>query len=190
MKRLLAGVSLFAGLLLAGEFQLGSKVGDFTLQDVNGKAVPFSSLKGDVTVITFVATQCPVSNAYNERMISLYKDYSSKGVNFVFVNSNGTEPGSEVAEHTRSNNFPFQVHKDENNVVADKFGATVTPEVFILDKAGKIVYHGSIDDSQEISRVKTKRARAALDEVLEGKPVQTAETKAFGCTIKRTKKAS
>jgi len=186
---LLAAV-VCAALLPAQEFQLGSPVSDFTLQDVQGNPVQFSKLKGDVTVITFIATQCPVSNAYNERMKALYNDYSPKGVKFVFINSNRSEPGSEVAAHARQNGFPFAVYKDENNRVADMFGATVTPEVFVLDSAGVIRYHGSIDDSQEVRRVQVQRARNALDAILAGRPVEVAQTKAFGCTIKRVRKES
>ena len=189
MKSLLVCV-LATGTLFAQEFKLGSKVSDFALQDVKGAPVQFSALKGDVTVVTFVATKCPVSNAYNERMSALYNDYGQRGVKFVFINSNRTEPASEVEQHAAKVGFPFPVYKDDSNVVADRFGATVTPEVFILDKSGTVVYHGSIDDSQEISRVTQKRTRAALDEVLAGRAVQTAETKAFGCSIKRGKSSS
>ena len=189
MKKLLFCL-LTTGMLFAQEFKLGSKVTDFSLQDVKGAPVQFAALKGDVTLIAFIATKCPVSNAYNERMTALYNEYAPRGVKFVFVNSNRTEPAAEVEQHAAKVGFPFAVYKDENNVVADRFGATVTPEVFLLDKSGAIVYHGSIDDSQELSRVQQKRARAALDAVLAGQPVQTAETKAFGCTIKRGKSSS
>ncbi len=180
---------LFAALLSAQEFKLGSRVGDFTLQSVKGQPVQFGSLKGPVTVVAFIATQCPVSNAYNERMAKLYDDYTARGVKFVFINSNRTEPAAEVAQHA-SRHFPFQVYKDENNVVADRFGATVTPEMFVIGNDGTILYHGSIDDSQEVSRVTQQRLRSALDAVLAGQPVATPQTKAFGCTIKRVKKTS
>jgi len=187
---LLAVAPLFAAFLSGQDFKLGSKVGDFTIKDVAGNPVQFSSLRGDVTVITFIATKCPISNDYNERMKALYKDYTPRAVKFVFINPNSTEPAAEVAEHAGKWSFEFPVYKDDNNVVADRFAAQVTPEVFALDKDGVIRYHGSIDDSQNISRVKTHRLRTALDAILAGKAVEMAETKAFGCTIKRAKKAS
>ncbi len=190
MKRLLPAALIFAALLTGQEFRLGSRVGDFGIKDVQGNPVEFSALRGGVTVVAFIATQCPVSNAYNERMKALYGDYTPKGVKFVFINANRTETAEEVARHAREHAFPFAVYKDENNVVADRFGANVTPEAFVLDSAGTIRYHGSIDDSQEVRRVQTERLRSALDAVLAGKPVQAAETKAFGCTIKKVKKAS
>jgi len=189
MGRYLMAVVLSAAALLGQEFKLGSKVGNFALQDTSGGAVQFASLRGPVTVVIFIATKCPVSNSYNDRMNAIYKDYNQRGVKFVFVNSNHTEPLQEVAEHARDH-FSFPVYKDEDNVVADRFGATVTPEAFVIDSSGTIRYHGSIDDSQIVQRVEENRLRNALDAVLEDKPVAAGETKAFGCSIKRVKKAS
>jgi len=174
-----------AALLPAQEFKVGSHVPDFSLKQTNGAPVQFNSLKGDVTVVMFVAVQCPVSNAYNERMNALYHDYAAKGVHFVAINSNRTEPAQAVADHAKEHNFGFTVYKDDNNLVADRFGATVTPETYVIDSQGVIRYHGSIDDSQVLSRVKTQRLRAALDAVLAGNAPPQLETKAFGCTIKR-----
>jgi len=176
--------------LCAQEFQVGSKVGDFQVQDLEGKSVSFSGLRGPVTVVTFIATQCPVSNAYNQRMIALFRDYSPKDVRFIFVNANRSEPASEVREHSKRAGFPFPVYKDSNNVVANRFGAEVTPENYVIDASGVIRYHGSIDDSQNEARIRTRGLRLALDALLAGKPVTTAETKAFGCTIKRVRKSS
>jgi peroxiredoxin len=191
MKKALAiGLALSAGMLCAQEFKLGSQVSDFQVRDLDGQPVAFSALKGPLTVVTFIATQCPVSNSYNQRMIDLYKDYASKNVKFIFINANRSEPASEVRDHARRMGFPFAVYKDPGNVLADRFDAQVTPESFVIDSSGTIRYHGSIDDSMEESHVRVRRLRAALDAVLEGKPVPSAETKAFGCTIKRVRKAS
>jgi hypothetical protein len=72
--------------------------------------------------------------------------------------------------------------------VANRFDAQVTPENFVIDSAGVIRYHGSIDDSQNEARIRTRGLRLALDALLGGKPVPIPETKAFGCTIKRVRK--
>jgi peroxiredoxin len=189
-KALAIGLALSAGMLCAQEFKLGSQVSDFQVRDLDGQPVAFSALKGPLTVVTFIATQCPVSNSYNQRMIDLYKDYASKNVKFIFINANRSEPASEVRDHARRVGFPFAVYKDPGNVLADRFDAQVTPESFVIDSSGTIRYHGSIDDSMEESHVRVRRLRAALDAVLAGKPVPSAETKAFGCTIKRVRKAS
>jgi len=185
--RLLGVCAFLAAALWGQEFKLGSAVGDFALQDLQGNSVQLSALKGEVTVLMFIATKCPISNDYNERMNAVYGDYASKGVKFVAINANNSEPAAEVKEHASANGFQFKVYKDPNNVVADRFGAQVTPEIFVLDKAGAIRYHGYIDDSRNPANIKFQSLRAALDAVMAGKSVERAETKAFGCTIKRVK---
>ena len=184
-------LAVFATAAVCGQgFRPGSTVGDFTIYDLRGNPVNFSSLKGDLTLVMFIATQCPVSNAYNERMKVLYSDYAAKGVKFVVINSNNTEPAAEVAAHAASHGFPFQVYKDPNNVVADLFGAQVTPETFLIDKAGVILYHGAVDDSQNPANIKVQGLRLALDAALAGQTVARTETKAFGCAIKRARRSS
>jgi hypothetical protein len=143
-----------------------------------------------VTVVAFIGTKCPISNDYNERMKELYQNYSARGVKFVFINSNFNEPAAEVREHAQASGFAFAVYKDEDSVVANAFGAQVTPETFVIDKTGALRYHGHIDDSRNPARIQNQGLRLALDAVLAGSPVRTAQTKAFGCTIKRAKKAS
>jgi peroxiredoxin len=186
---ILAATLIFAGSAMAQDYKLGANVGDFTVQDLKGAPVAFNQVKGDLTVVIFIATQCPVSNAYNERMKSLYTDYTPKGVHFLFVNANTTEPAADVALHAQSHAFPFPVYKDDGNVVADRFGAQATPEVYVMDKAGTMRYHGSIDDSQEEARIQNQWLRKALDAQLAGQPVEKSQTKAFGCSIKRVRKS-
>ncbi len=190
MKRILPVILLTGLSIFSQDFRLGGKVSDFTVQNLQGSPTSFQKLKGKVTVITFVSVQCPISNDYNERMNSLYADYSGKGVNFIFLNPNASEPAAAVADHAKAMNFTFPVYKDANNVVADQFGAQVTPESYVIDSTGTIVYRGYIDDSRNESRISNKGLRNALDAVLSGKEVPKAETKAFGCTIKRARKAS
>ena len=190
MRTLLVSLLSLGAVLCAQEFKLGGKVAEFAVQDLSGQTHTFSSLKGDVTVVTFISVQCPVSNAYNDRMNALYKDYSAKGVKFIFVNANRTEPASEVAEHAKAVGFAFPVYKDSGNRVADSFNAQVTPENYIIDRTGVIRYHGSTDDSQNAARVRHQNLRAALDAVLSGSAVSAPETKAFGCSIKRTRKTT
>jgi peroxiredoxin len=190
MGRWLLAACACTAVLWGQEFKLGSQVGDFGVQDLRGNAVQYSSLKGNVTVVVFIATQCPVSNAYNERMKALYVDYTPKGVKFVFLNANRTEPAADVARHAQEHGFPFPVYKDDGNLAADRFGATATPESFVMDQTGAIRYHGSIDDSQQIQRVSSQRLRNALDAVLAGRAVEQPETKAFGCSIRKVGKTS
>jgi cytochrome oxidase Cu insertion factor (SCO1/SenC/PrrC family) len=188
-RRLFVTLPFLTATLVCGQtVSLNSPVGDFSVNDPSGKPVNFSALRGTgPSVIIFVSVQCPVSNAYNERMNALYKDYSSKGVKFVFVNSNASEPPEVVQEHARRH-FAFPVYKDLNNVVADRFGAQSTPEVYLVNTAGVLVYHGHIDDSQQPERVRVHTLQNSLDAVLGGRLLQVTETRAFGCSIKRVRK--
>jgi len=190
MKRwIITAALVFAGVALGQDFKLGSKIDNFTVQDLTGNSLAFSQLKGDVSVVIFISVQCPVPNAYNERMKALFADYAPKGVHFLFINANSTEPAAVAAQHATEHSFPFPVYKDASNVVADRFGAQATPEVFVIDRTATVLYHGSIDDSQNPDRIQNQWLRKALDEVLAGQPVEKSETKAFGCSIKRVKKS-
>jgi len=172
------------------EFHVGGKIADFTLTDLNGAQVAFTPGRSEVTVVMFISAICPVSNNYNTRMNDLYQDLTPQGVKFIFVNANQNEKPAEVADHASRAGFPFPVYKDANNVVADRFGAQSTPETFVIDRAGVIRYHGRIDDSQNPARIQQNSLRLAIDSVLAGRDVTVPETKAFGCTIKRVRRAS
>lgn len=162
------------------------KVENFSLKDYNGKEHQLNDYKNsEAIVVMFIATQCPVSNAYNERMEKLYEDYKSKGVAFIGINANKQESVAEIKEHAKEHNLNFVILKDVNNVIADKFEASFTPEIYVLDKNFDVLYHGRIDDSRREENVKSRDLRNALDEILQNKKVTVKETKAFGCTIKR-----
>jgi peroxiredoxin len=165
---------------------IGAVVPDFTLPDADGKEHSLASLKGSKgTVLIFVATQCPISNAYNERMRKLADDYRARGVNVVGINSNSTEPASEVKQHAADKGLAFTILKDAGNQIADRFDAQSTPEAYLLDAAGKLVYHGRIDNSRYGYVITANDLRDAIEATLAGRAVEKAEAKAFGCSIKR-----
>jgi len=183
---LLTAVLMLSSVLRADEPK--KKVNDFTLEDYGGAKHSLTDYKSSkAIVLMFIATQCPVSNGYNGRMVELYKDYASKGVSFIGINANKQESVEEVRNHSKEHGFEFPVLKDWNNVVADKLEASVTPEIYVLNSKLEILYHGRIDDSQRENRVTSKDLRSALDRILSGKAVEITETKAFGCSIKRIK---
>lgn len=173
---------------------IGKKAPEWTLKDFNGKShsLPQILRKMDVkaVVIEFIATRCPVSKAYDQRMIQLYNDYKDKGVEFVGINSNCNpmEPIDEMKQHATSAGIQFPVLKDTDNLIADLYGARVTPHIYLLDKKGIIQYIGWIDDNQNQERIKSHDLRNAIEALLAGKDVSVQFTKAFGCTIKRVKK--
>ncbi|HUS12082.1 MAG TPA: thioredoxin family protein [Pyrinomonadaceae bacterium] len=165
---------------------IGSTIADFTLPDASGASHSLASLKGkNGTVLIFIAVQCPVSNAYNERMEKLAQDYKAGGVSVVGINSNSPESAADVKEHAANNHLTFPILKDNGSKLADTLGATRTPEAYFLDANNKLLYHGRIDNSRDNSQVNSSELRDALEATLAGKPVPKATANAFGCSIKR-----
>ena len=166
---------------------IGSTIVDFSLPDTSGTAHSLASLKGkNGAVLIFIAVQCPVSNGYNERMEKLAQDYKARGVNVVGINANSTESAADVKNHAAKNNLTFPILKDNGSKVADLLGATRTPEAYFLDASNKLLYHGRIDNSRDITQVNSSELRDALEATLSGKPVPKTTASAFGCSIKRT----
>jgi len=183
-KRIFSGMLL--GIMLSS-LPAGDKIGDFTLSDaVTGKSFTLSEQKdARGVVIMFWSCECPNVQAYNARIPRLVEEYSGKGIVFWGINSNSTESKEEVKSHAQEHNYNFPMLIDVDNKVADMFGATRTPEVFVVDGERNILYHGRIDNNRDESKVTSHDLRNALDEILAGKEVSVKETKSFGCMIKR-----
>ena len=193
---LLATLLVMAGAVIAGSGRnsreipappaIGATIEEFNLPDVDGRDHSLKSLKGkNGTVLIFISVQCPVSNAYNERMEKLAADYKSKGIAVIGVNANSSEDAGAVKAHATEKGLTFTILKDPGNKLADKLGATRTPEAYFLDSNNKLLYHGRIDNSQNPAAIESSDLRTALDAALAGKPIEKTEAKAFGCTIKR-----
>lgn len=164
---------------------IGSALENFSLSDINGKNISAKDLKGSKgTVVVFLSAQCPVVKGYLERIQIVAKDYSGKGINFVGINSNSTESLDGVKSDAEKN-FKFPVLIDTGNKIADKWGATVTPEIYFFDAEGKLAYRGAIDNDRRGENITKNYLRDALDNSLVGKAIAEKETNAFGCTIKR-----
>jgi len=178
-------LSLGTGSASAG-VAIGQKLQPFRMKQATGQELDLASLQGrKAYVLAFIATQCPVSNAYNTRMAAFAREYDARGVAFIGINSNRQETPAEIVEHAKKNGFAFPILKDEGNVKADEFGAQVTPEVYVFDAGWTLRYHGRIDDDRSGSAVESQDLKAAVDAVVAGQEVRLKETKAFGCTIKR-----
>jgi peroxiredoxin len=183
-----AAFASLAGLARAAGPEIGAAAPDFTLQTIDGKtlALAEAAKTHKAVVVMFIATKCPYSNAYNDRMRDMAGAYSGKGVLFVGINSNKTEPLAEVIAHAKEHGHTFPIAKDPDNKVADLYGAGHTPEVYVVTPDGKLRYHGRIDEnSEDASKVASPDLKNALDDLLANKTVAKAETKAFGCSIKR-----
>ena len=186
----IAGAVVASGARADGEIPaapaIGATIEDFTLPDVDNKDRSLKSLAGkNGTVLLFVAVQCPVSNAYNERMEKLAQDYKAKGIAVVGINANVAEDAAAVKKHASEHSLTFPILKDPGNKIADKLGASVTPEAYFIDANNKLLYHGRIDNSRNAAQVETSDLRNALDAALNDKPIEKTEARAFGCTIKR-----
>src|SRR5512143_1840837 len=181
----LAGIAALAiAAPLAAMPAIGSPAPAFTLTTLDGSVFSLDRTVAShkAVVVMFIATQCPYSNAYNDRMRDMAAAYGKQGVIFLGINSNKTEPAEETREHARKHGLGFPIAKDPENKVADLYGARHTPEIFVVDPKGVLRYHGRIDENYEdASRVASPDLKNALDALLAGKPVAKAETKAFGC---------
>jgi peroxiredoxin len=165
---------------------IGATIEDFTLPDVTGTERSLKSLAGKKgTVLLFIAVQCPVSNAYNERMEKLAQDYNAKGIAVIGINSNVKEDTAAIKGHAAEHKLTFPILKDPANKIADKLGAMVTPEAYFLDASNNLIYHGRIDNSRNGDNIESTDLRNAVDAALAGKAIEKTEAKAFGCTIKR-----
>jgi peroxiredoxin len=164
---------------------IGTAMTEFSLSDINGKMMSAKDVKGAKgTVVIFLSAQCPVVKGYIERIGAVAKDYSAKGINFVGINSNATEDMKWVKSDTEQN-FKFTVLKDQGNVIADKWGASVTPEIYFFDADGKLAYRGAIDNDRKGENITKTYLRDALDNAIAGKAIAEKETNAFGCSIKK-----
>ncbi len=171
-----------------GDLAVGAKFEGFTLTDPDGKEHSYKDLKGtNGAVLVYLSIQCPVVKEYDDRINQLAADYKAKGINFIGINSNSTETPEAIKAHA-AEKYKFPVLLDKNNVLADKMGATVTPEIYYFDAKDVLLYEGAIDNDRRGEKITDNYARAAFDSGLSGKAVATTKANAFGCTIKRIKK--
>ena len=169
---------------------VGRRVPDFVLTDVNGKATGFSDF-GDsrYAVVVFLGTQCPIGNAYVPLLSKLQKKFADKSVKVIGINANLQDSANDIKKHVNEFKIKFPVLIDSDQASVDLFGATRTPEVFVLDRRRNIRYQGRIDDRFGYSFKKTKATRddleIAIQELVDGKEISVAETKPLGCLITR-----
>ncbi|MBE7557506.1 redoxin domain-containing protein [bacterium] len=167
--------------------QIGKPAPDFELKDIEGKTHKLSDYKGKPVVVEFWNCGCPwVVGTEKDRNANVEK-YKDKAVFLSVDPTNGNT--DEIRKNFRSkHNSSYTLLVDEGNKVADLYKANQTPEVFVVDKEGTLIYHGAFDNrSQPNTTGDVNYIASALDAALEGKPVEKTETKAFGCTIKRVR---
>jgi thiol-disulfide isomerase/thioredoxin len=159
------------------------------IRDIDGHAQRPFQPKGLVQVLFYIMTDCPISNFYAPEIQRICAEYANKGAGCSLVYEDVSAEIPAVRKHLeeyRYRGIPALVDTDRK--AARRAGATVTPEVAVVDRDGKIRYHGRIDDfyaglGKPRRQATTHELRDALDAVLAGKPVAVPEAKAVGCYI-------
>jgi hypothetical protein len=193
----MAGV--LSAVLAAGvraEVTTGAAAPDFTLTDTSGTSHNLSDFKGKVVVLEWVNHGCPfvVKHYSPGNMQGLQADYTSKGVVWLSICSSAEgKQGYYTAEGWQKLNAEkggkaTAILLDPEGTVGKLYGAKTTPHMYVINAEGTLVYQGAIDDkpstdSDDIPGAKNY-VKAALDEVLAGKPVTTGQTKPYGCGVK------
>ena len=172
---------------------LGTRAPGFILPDtVSGKTMSLAELKSEAaTVIMFICNHCPCVKHVQQELARLAKDYHPRGVAFIAISSNDSIAYPQDApEHmktfAREAGFTFPYLFDETQEVARAYQAACTPDLYIFDRDLRCVYRGQLDDSRPKNEVPVtgKDLRAALDNVLAGKPVSAEQLPSIGCNIK------
>lgn len=170
--------------------EIGATAETFSLPDTEGVNKSLNDLKGkNGTLIVWLSAQCPVVKGYKDRINEIAAAYQSKGITFVGINSNATEDLNWVKTNKSEYGYNFPVLIDKGNVLADKWGATVTPEVYYLDAKNVLRYHGAIDNDRNGKNITEQHLKTAFDSALGGKEIVKTNVNAFGCSIKRAQKA-
>jgi len=165
---------------------------DVSLHDVSGKTITLKDArKENGLLVMFSCNTCPVVINNQARTTAISKFALDQQIGVILLNSNeGNRDGADSPEamknYADNQQYNWYYAIDKNNELADAFGATRTPECFLFDKNGKLVYHGAIDDNpQDESNSKRQHLKEAITEMNSGKPVSVTETRSVGCSIKR-----
>ena len=165
---------------------------DTKLKDVSGKELSFNdAMRDNGLLVMFSCNTCPVVGKYESRTVEIARYALKKNIGVILLNPNEAtrdqgDSFDDMIAYAKEKGYNFPYVVDANSNMADLFGATRTPEVFLFGKNKKLVYHGAIDDNANSpDKVSRKHLRIAIDELSEGKEIATTKTRSVGCTIKR-----
>jgi thiol-disulfide isomerase/thioredoxin len=194
----LVAIGAMAVPALAGKYNKVVSVGDKAptfsglpaIQHGEQVSVSLPDLKEDVVVVVFLANHCPVVKAYEDRLIEFTKDYKNKGVRVVGIAVSTMDedklPGIKNYMKEKGSNYTYAY--DESQEIGRAYGATRTPQFFVLNKDRKICYTGAMDDSQDEGKVTKTYLKDAVDAVLKGETPAVDETRAVGCGVSYNRK--
>jgi peroxiredoxin len=159
------------------------------LPGIDGKTHSLSDLKDkDVVIVVFTCNHCPVAVAYQDRIIDFVRKYagpeSKTALVAINVNNIAADTLPKMVERAQEKSFNFPYLYDETQQIGHAYGASVTPEFFVLDRDRKVMYMGAMDDNRHADRVTVNYLEPALQAALRGEKPTQAETKPVGCSIK------
>ncbi len=174
---------------------IGKSAPDFTLQDINGKAVKLSDYKGKLVVLEWINEGCPFVKGHyeNGHMPSLQQKYTGEGVVWLTINSTRPDnPEAYNAEKSKVILTQWSSHAtanlmDEDRTVGHLYEAKTTPHMFVIDKEGVLRYQGAIDDDRSANGGKDAKVNyvaRSLDALMAGKDIETTSTRPYGCSVK------
>jgi redoxin len=177
-----------------GSLPIGSPMpkADVSMKDVSGKTISLQQArKENGLLVMFSCNTCPVviANQSRTKQVGKYATDNKIGVTVINSNEGGRSDGESLESmqtYARQQSYEWFYLVDKNDVLADAFGASRTPECFLFDRNNKLVYHGAIDDSPgKISNVKHNFLKEAIDEMVAGKNITVKESRSIGCSINR-----
>ncbi len=191
MKAMMMGLVLLAAPAFADALKLGDKapLAGTKMKNVDGTEVSITDIAGTKgALVIFSCNHCPFVKAWEGRIATLGNEYRDKGVGVIVINANdpvayAEDSLEEMQARAKKLGFKFPYAVDATSDVARAFGASKTPECFLFDAGGQLVYHGAVDDSKQ-GDVKEPYLKNAIEALLAGKEVAVKETKFVGCGIK------
>ncbi len=193
-RRSMMTVAIFLAAVptMAGDgVSVGDAAPDFTLTDTAGNQVSLSDFAGNTVVLEWLNPDCPFVQRHYKAgtMKGLATKYGESGVAWLTINSTHYMDAAANAKFKADNDLPYPILVDQSGEVGHLYGAVTTPHMYIIDGVGKLVYIGAVDDDPRGSKEEpaVNYVAMALDEVLAGKAVTTAETKPYGCSVKYKK---
>ena len=173
---------------------LGKVIKAQSVKDVNGTPTALIDEKTDATVVVFLGWECPLVKQYVPRLKELQATFEGQNVRWIAINSNRHDSLTELQTFARTFEFEMPILKDVGNKIADQFAASRTPEAFLLDRSGKIIYQGRIDDQftygRQRPKVTTTFLSNAIEQSLAGKTIEQPFVEAEGCIIGRIAQAA
>jgi len=189
---LAVAVLVMAGTAAAGEgVEVGKAAPDFALTDTTGNRVSLADYNGKVVVLEWLNPDCPYVQRHYKAgtMKILATKYGGQGVVWLTINSTNYMDAAANAKFKAANDLPYTILVDQSGEVGHLYNAATTPHMYVIDGEGTLAYVGAIDDDPRGGKGDgaTNYVAAALDEVLAGSAVTTAETKPYGCSVKYKK---